>query len=92
MGYFIVLLGILLLSIALRRIFSERYHWLTKLGYVMLALIPIVGPIFYLMIDPPPSPPPGVPPDEFHKSSGKGAGDVVPSYSRLFDSLGKWLK
>jgi len=92
MGYFTLLIGFLFSAIALNRIFKERYHWLAKLGYIALVLIPIVGPIFYLLIDTPVSTPPGVPPAEFHKSGGKGAGDVVPSYNRLFKSLSYWFK
>ncbi len=72
MGYFIIIIGILLLSVALRRISTERYSWLAKLGYTTIALTPIVVLIFYLMIDLQPSSPLGVPPDKLHKSSGKG--------------------
>lgn len=92
MGYFTLLLGFLLSAIALKRIIKTRYHWLAKVGYIILAIIPFIGPIFYLMIDPPLSTPPGVSHSEFYKSSGKGGGDVVPSFDRLFKSLSHWFK
>ncbi len=92
MGYFTLLLGFLLSAIALKRIFKARYHCLTKIGYITLAIIPFVGPIFYLIIEPPLSTPPGVSRSEFYKGGGKGGGDVVPSFDRLFNSLSHWFK
>jgi len=92
MGYFTLLIGFLLSAIALKRIFKAHYHWLTKIGYIILVIIPFVGPIFYLIIDPPLSAPPEVSPSEFYRGGGKGGGDVVPSFDRLFNSLSHWFK
>jgi hypothetical protein len=92
MGYLTFCICVFLSLIALWRIIRTPYHWLTKTGYVVLALIPFVGPIFYLIIDPPASTPSGVSKEDFHASSGKGSGNVVPSYDRLLKSFGHWFK
>lgn len=92
MEYATLLLEFLLSAIALWRILKRPYYWLVKVGYMVLATILIVGPIFYLMIDPPDGTPPGVTSEKFWRDGGKGSDRMWPSFNPLMKSLSHWFK
>jgi hypothetical protein len=89
--FFLILVWCLETGFAWRRIFSRRYSWLARATALILTLLPVFGPIFYLMIDPPESSPSGVSPEEFWQPA-KGAGRPWPSYDPLIKSLRKVFK
>lgn len=93
-GYlFLIVISLVLSGIAWRRILRKQDHRLAKLSYFVLAAIPIAGPIFYLMIDPPESSPPTVSPENFWKSiRADGGGKVWPSFAPLIESFSRFFR
>ena len=86
-GYVIVLMiSTVLSALAWRRILRKKDHWLAKFGYFALAAIPLAGPVFYMLIDPPDSTPIAVSRDQFWESS-KGGGKAWPSFNPLINAL-----
>jgi hypothetical protein len=89
MNYFIlILVWCLGTGFAWRRILSRRYSWPIRLAALSFTLLPVFGPIFYLMIDPPESSPSGRRSEEFWRPA-KGSGSPWPSYDPLMKSLRK---
>jgi hypothetical protein len=86
--FFLILIWCSGTGLAWRRIFSRRYSWLIRAAALGFTLVPVFGPIFYLMIDSPESSPPGVSPEEFWQPA-KGAGRPWPAYDPLIKSLRK---
>jgi len=79
-------LSLLTTGLAWRRIFALRYSWLARTMYLILTLAPIVGPVFYLMIEPPERTPVTVQQEDFWEPT-KGSARPWPSYKRLVKSL-----
>jgi hypothetical protein len=87
MAYFVLIfVSFMTTGLAWRRIFSHRYSLVVRMAYLLFTLVPIAGPVFYLMIDPPESSPATVKPEEFWQP-GRGAGRVWPSFAPLMESL-----
>jgi hypothetical protein len=86
--FFLILVWCLGTGFAWLRIFSRRYSWLIRAAALSFTLLPVFGPVFYLMIDPPESSPSGVSPDEFWQPK-KGADRPWPSYDPLIKALRK---
>lgn len=64
-----------------------------KFGYFLLAAIPVAGPVFYLMIDPPESSPPAVAPENFWESIRFGGGGRVwPSFAPLIETFARFFR
>lgn len=84
-AFFLVLISLLTTGFAWKRIFSQRYHWLVSAACLMFTLIPIAGPIFYLIIDPPESSPADPTAGGFWQPA-KGT-QVWPSFGPLITSL-----
>lgn len=87
MEYVTFIIALALSGFAWKRILQKKNHFLVKLGYFLLACVPIAGPVFYLMIDPPESPPPVVSSKKFWRPS---KGTVAwPSFDPLIKSVGR---
>lgn len=86
MRYFLlIVIWVLGTGLAWRRIFSRRYSWWIRGASLGFTLVPLVGPLFYLLIDPPESTPVALKPQDFwHWSRG---GRVWPSFDPLIKSL-----
>jgi hypothetical protein len=92
MNYFIFFAASLIATgLAWKRIFAQPYSWLARVAYLLMTLVPIVGPIFYLLIDPPESSPVAVKPEEFWHTT-KGAGPPWPSFAPLMKSLSSMFR
>jgi hypothetical protein len=89
-SFFLIVICFLTTGLAWRRIFSQRYFWLVKVACLIFTLIPIAGPIFYLMIDPPESSPTTINPEGFWLPT-KGT-QVWPSFGLLIKSLSEIFK
>lgn len=63
--FFLITFWLLGTGLAWRRIFSRYYSWYATVAALAFTLTPILGPVLYLMIDPPESSPIAVNPDEF---------------------------
>lgn len=64
---------------------AKKNHLLAKVAYLVLAAIPLLGPLIDLLIDPPEGTPPRVAAEEFwHPSKGT---NVWPSFDPLVKSL-----
>jgi len=84
-----VILGVIWVlgtGFAWRRILSCKYSWLKTAVSLVFTLIPIAGPIFYLLIEPPESTPIAVRPEEFWHTR-KSGGRPWPSFDPLIKSL-----
>jgi len=87
MRYFVLGLACLLTTgLAWKRILAQPYSPLVKGLFLILALAPIIGPVFYLLIDPPESSPATVKSEEYW-APRKGAGQVWPSFGPLIQAL-----
>jgi hypothetical protein len=82
----LIVLSMVLTGLAWSRILRKEGFGAAKLGYLVLAAIPVFGPLFYLMIDPPNN----VPLDPTAKNHWKGSNrgnDVWPSFDPLMRAL-----
>jgi hypothetical protein len=92
-GYVTLLIALVFSGLAWRRILWKQDRWPVKLGYFVLAAIPVAGPIFYLMIDPPESAPPAVAQENFWKSiRAGGSGQVWPSFTPLIEAFAHFFR
>jgi hypothetical protein len=90
MEYVTFIIALTLSGFAWKRILQKKDRFLVKLGYFLLACVPIAGPVFYLMIDLPEIPPPAVSSKKFWRPS-KGTA-VWPSFEPLIKSVGRLFR
>lgn len=82
MSYFVFIVSLVATAVARRRSLSQPYSLPLKAFCLILTLAPVVGPVFYLIIDPPESSPSAVAPEDFWLPT-KGAGRVWPDFKSL---------
>jgi hypothetical protein len=89
-GYlFLFIVSVLASLFAWNRILRKQDFWPIKLGYLVLATVPVAGPIFYLIIDPPESTPIAVQ-AELYWTPNRGT-KVWPSFGPLINLLHRLL-
>ena len=85
MAYFLLIcISLVTTGLAWKRILGKDEFWVIKFGYLILSAVPLAGPLFYLLIDPPESSPIAVPPEEFWTPKNP---KVWPSFNPLINSL-----
>ncbi|MFC5475688.1 hypothetical protein [Paraherbaspirillum soli] len=87
---FLIIVSLIATGLSWSRIFGKRTYWPIKFVYLVLSAIPLVGPIFYLLIEPPESTPITAPTEVRWTSSAKGT-QVWPSFAPLIGCLRRLL-
>lgn len=86
MAYITIFISVALFGIACYRIFRQEYSFAARFVNLVLVVVPIIGPIMYFMIDPPPNRPIVKSKQEIWNGGTKGT-QVWPSFDPLIRSL-----
>ncbi|WP_105534430.1 hypothetical protein [Solimicrobium silvestre] len=86
MGYVTIFVSLVLTGFSWNRIFRQTDTAIVKTGYLVLTAVPFVGPLFYMLIDPPPNQPINKLPYSLWPEQSRGT-KVWPKFDPLIQSL-----
>jgi len=83
------LVSLALTGAAWGRILRRKNPWPSKLGYLVLTAVPLAGPMFYMIIDPPENGPIATAPEKLWTRTERHGNKVWPSFSPLINFLAR---
>jgi hypothetical protein len=86
MSYLTSFVALVLIGFSWNRIFRQSYEFKAKAGYLVLTAVPLIGPIFYMLIDPPANLPINKSPHSLWSERTRGE-KIWPAFDPIIQSL-----